>query len=95
MTNVTIVDVSDSAAVRGDENVFISNMFVICESCYWAATMLRTSNGLQMIKACPLCSSNDKKLSFIPLAKGELYRFSISPKGGLEMEFSTRDYGRP
>lgn len=66
--------------------IFDDREFAICESCLWTATSFKMKNGMRFVTdVCPLCSSSN--LQFIPLGKGESYRFSITPRRGLEIEF--------
>lgn len=74
----------ETCAALGDAD------FAVCELCFWAATAFRTAGGHRILDKCPLCLAGDDSLSFIPLGKDESYRFWITEKRGLEIEFSLR-----
>jgi hypothetical protein len=63
--------------------------FVLCESCFWSATIFKSDKKQeQIINTCPVCF-NDRSISLIPLVKEEVYELSLSyPKGGLDIKFS-------
>jgi hypothetical protein len=58
----------------------LERRFVLCESCFWSATLLY---GRDI--SCPACPGS---VSLIPLAKDEEYRLKLSPSAGLELSFS-------
>jgi hypothetical protein len=61
--------------------------FALCESCFWGATVLNsTQNNIRIINYCPICSNNN--VSLIPLANDDVYDMNIRSKGGLELRFS-------
>jgi hypothetical protein len=67
--------------------------FVLCESCFWAATSLysifkekqnsepNSSDNLNQV--CPMCKKNS--IVLIPLQKDEEYQISLGDKRGLEI----------
>lgn len=59
--------------------------FVLCESCYWTASILHPRKRLS---DCPLCAQ--KRIALMPIASNETYRYSLSQKGNLELQFSVR-----
>ena len=76
--------------------------FLICESCFWCASLLRsnnnnnnyitagtaTNNNYNIItKHCPSCSNN--RVESIPISYNEVYKFDYNPKRGVTLEFST------
>ncbi len=54
---------------------------VICNSCLWAASLLKGSQGFI---ACPVC--NNMSLDVIPVSDYEAYTMNISNKN-VEIEF--------
>lgn len=60
------------------------SQFLICNSCFWCASLLFGYLGPK-IKRCPCCRSDD--LEKIPLALDEKYKFSYSSKNGVTLEF--------
>ena len=66
---------------------YADRQFALCESCFWSATILNsTQKNIRIINYCPVCSSNN--VSLIPLANDDIYNMNISSKGGLELRFS-------
>jgi len=64
-----------------------TRQFVLCESCFWSATILRSGRKkVHITNFCPICSSDN--ISLIPLANDEAYYVHVRSKGGLEIEFS-------
>jgi hypothetical protein len=61
--------------------------FLICESCFWCASILR---GSTLVGRCPCCKSS--MLESIPIATGESYRFDYSMKRGVMLDFASADY---
>jgi Zn finger protein HypA/HybF involved in hydrogenase expression len=61
--------------------------FVLCESCFWSATIFKFAKQEHTTYICPACF-NDKSISLIPLTRDEVYEVSVRSKGGLEMKFS-------
>ncbi|HEU5445956.1 MAG TPA: hypothetical protein VFU67_02330 [Nitrososphaeraceae archaeon] len=59
---------------------------VICKSCLWAVSMLKSS---QLFERCPVC--NGQKLEIIPVEDYEDYKLVISQKSGLSIEFAGED----
>jgi hypothetical protein len=61
--------------------------FALCESCFWSATFLNTTQkNIHIINYCPVCSNNS--VSLIPLANDDIYNMNLRSKGGLELTFS-------
>lgn len=56
---------------------------VICNSCLWAASLLRGSKGFA---ACPVCHST--RLEIIPVEDYESYKIDVSKKRGIEIRFT-------
>ena len=61
--------------------------FALCESCFWSATIFISDIQEYKTNTCPVCF-NDNSISLIPLTKDEVYKLSVSAKGGLEIKFS-------
>jgi hypothetical protein len=72
------------------DNSTSSLHFVLCESCFWSATILKIRED----SVCPACT--DSNVSFIPLSINESSRLSMSAKSWLEASSSSakRDYVR-
>src|SRR5215469_17869397 len=63
--------------------------FVLCESCFWSATIFNsTQKNVRTINYCPVCSN--KTISLIPLASDDAYDMNMRSKGGLELRFSKK-----
>jgi hypothetical protein len=61
--------------------------FVLCESCFWSATILRSGErNMHITSSCPVCSSDN--ISLIPLTSDDVYELDVGSKCGLEIEFS-------
>src|ERR687892_1272920 len=60
------------------DNSTSSIHFVLCESCFWSATILKMGEDC----VCPACA--DSNVSFIPLSINESSRLSMSAKSWLE-----------
>ncbi|HEX6561344.1 MAG TPA: hypothetical protein VF016_04890 [Nitrososphaera sp.] len=57
--------------------------FVICNECFWCASLL----GARSINdGCPSCHKN--ALETVPVSSNEKYAFDYSPTGGAVLEFS-------
>jgi uncharacterized CHY-type Zn-finger protein len=65
------------------DNSTSSIHFVLCESCFWSATILKMRED----SVCPACA--DSNVSFIPLSINESSRLSMSAKSWLEASFSS------
>jgi hypothetical protein len=66
--------------------------FLICESCFWCASLLRSNdnnnnNNTTITKYCPSCNNN--RVESIPISYNEVYKFDYNPKRGVTLEFST------
>jgi hypothetical protein len=61
--------------------------FLLCETCFWSATIFKpTRKAATIINSCPVCSNSN--ISIIPLTNDEVYELFIGAKGGLEIKFS-------
>ena len=69
------------------DNSTSSIHLVLCESCFWSATMLNMSEDC----VCPTCT--DSNVSFIPLSLDESSRLSMSTKSWLEASLSSARKG--
>src|ERR687896_2031017 len=65
------------------DNSTSSIHFVLCESCFWSATILKMRED----SVCPACA--DSNVSFIPLSINESSQLSMSAKSWLEASFSS------
>jgi hypothetical protein len=62
--------------------------FAICKSCFWSATIFKSSKKQeQIINTYPACF-NENSISLIPLTRDEDYELSVRYKGGSELNFS-------
>lgn len=61
----------------------LDRSFALCESCFWTATVLDTSNHNCM--SCPSCSRNN--LAHISLAANESYSYEFREYGGVDVCF--------
>jgi hypothetical protein len=59
--------------------------FVICESCFWCASIL----GGSRVGRCPCCNSST--LESIPIAADESYTFDYTAKRGVMLDFAQVD----
>ena len=51
--------------------------FVLCESCFWSATIFKSDKKQEYkITACRICFI-DSSISLIPLIKDEVYELSV------------------
>lgn len=58
--------------------------FVICNACFWCASLL---DGIgTLIDVCPSCS--EKAMESLPLSRNERYTFSYNTVAGVVLEFS-------
>jgi hypothetical protein len=69
------------------DNSTSSIHFVLCESCFWSATILKMRED----SVCPACA--DSNVSFIPLSINESSRLSMSAKSWLEASLSSAKKG--
>jgi hypothetical protein len=72
--------------------------FLICESCFWCASLLYfngndnntagtiNNNNTTITKYCPSCSNN--RVESIPISYNEVYKFDYDPKRGVTLKFS-------
>ena len=83
-----------------DSNKGKEIQFLICESCFWCASLLcsnddnnndngagTTTNNTTITKCCPCCRNN--RVESIPISYNEVYKFDYNPKRGVTLEFST------
>src|SRR5918992_193761 len=63
------------------DNSTSSIHFVLCESCFWSATILKMRED----SVCPACTNSN--VSFIPLSINESSQLSMSAKSWLEASF--------
>jgi hypothetical protein len=59
--------------------------FVLCQSCYWTATMFTKVESYK----CPVCRGDNVEL--IPLNLNEKYEYQLEPNKGLEIIFSINE----
>jgi hypothetical protein len=60
---------------------------LLCEICFWSATIIRsTQKNPIIINCCPVCSNSS--ISVIPLTNDDAYELYVRSNGGLEMKFS-------
>src|ERR671918_1790605 len=69
------------------DNSTSSLHFVLCESCFWSATILKMGEDY----VCPTCT--DSNVSFIPLSINESSRLSMSAKSWLEASLPSAKKG--
>jgi hypothetical protein len=70
------------------ESSYISaRQFLLCETCFWSATIFKsTQKDATIINSCPVCSNSN--ISAIPLTNDEVYELYVGSKSGLEIKFS-------
>ena len=69
------------------ERSYVSRQCLLCETCFWSATIIRsTQKNAIIINCCPICSNSN--ISVIPLANDDAYELYVRSNGGLEMKFS-------
>lgn len=69
-------------AAAGDFSMRKKVQFLICDSCFWCASIL---DGGMTAGVCPICKSS--MLESIPIAAGESYRFDRNLERGVVLEF--------
>lgn len=69
-------------ATPDDFSKFRKAHFVICDSCFWCASVLQDGRPAS---SCPLY--NRVMLECVPIAKGESYTFDYNLKSGVILEF--------
>ncbi len=84
LSNSTVEDFT-STNKKSSNN---SCQFALCESCFWSATLLDSRQEINIVNLCECPACSNKNISLIPLAKDEIYKLSLTPKGGLDMTFS-------
>lgn len=85
MREMDIVSSLDENIYNNKNKLYTDVKSILCESCYWSATLLKPESLGHIIYLCPIC--NTRNLSLIPLAKNESYKITIGKKRGLELEF--------
>ena len=67
------------------ESSYVSDrQFLLCETCFWSATIIRSTQKNAIIINC--CSNSN--ISVIPLTNDDAYELYVRSNGGLEMKFS-------
>jgi peptide subunit release factor 1 (eRF1) len=57
---------------------------VICNNCFWAASLLKDSYGPNF-QVCPICGK--RELEVIPVSDYEYYKMNIDNRRGIDIEF--------
>ena len=65
------------------------HLFVMCESCYWCASLIDTNRKEIDLKSCPNCKIQ-QALSTVPITPNEMFTFSYSEIHGVELDFMPR-----
>ncbi len=61
--------------------------FLLCETCFWSATIIKLiQKNATIINSCPVCSNSN--IAVIPLTDDDVYELYVRSKGGLEIKFS-------
>ncbi len=69
------------------ENSYVSDrQLLLCEICFWSATIIRSTQKNAIINCCPVCSNSN--IAIIPLTNDDAYELYVRSNGGLEMKFS-------
>jgi hypothetical protein len=70
------------------ESSYVSDrQCLLCETCFWSATIIRsTQKNAIIINCCPICSNSN--ISVIPLTNDDACELYVRSNGGLEMKFS-------
>lgn len=55
--------------------------FIICEHCFWCATLLKH----RFRKVCPICRKKIREI--IPISNGESFNMSVDEKRGITLSF--------
>lgn len=85
---------SSVSAVRKSLNDS-NRKFIICDSCYWCATVFTDSMSQDTLNndtpyfsfdTCPRCNEG-RRISSIPLQMNESYTFLFDDKRGLDIQF--------
>src|SRR5919202_1375229 len=61
--------------------------FTICNSCFWCASLLSSSNRYVSISECPSC--NGTNIESMPIEHNEKYLFERNERSGIKLEFHT------
>ena len=69
---------------NGDSSVKFARQFLICDSCFWAASAI--SIRRHDVLTCPACKA---EVSRIPLADNECFTFSYDNTRGVELDFAS------
>jgi hypothetical protein len=82
-----MVDCNTAINSRIESSYVPARQFLLCETCFWSATIIRsTQKNAIIINSCPVCSNTN--ISVIPLTNDDVYELYVRSKGGLEMKFS-------
>ena len=81
-----LVNHSNAAGLDEKHNEWV---FIMCENCYWSASLANTRQPVDLSK-CPFCKSN-RPLAVVPIEDNELFTFSYTEKHGVELDFMPRD----
>jgi hypothetical protein len=82
MPNV-LTSVDNEANKRAKEAIF-----VLCETCYWAATFINKSKLNIIENGCIMC--NESLVSSFPILDNESFTFDYSERRGVELNFGVR-----
>jgi hypothetical protein len=82
MPNV-LTSVNNEANKRAKEAIF-----VLCETCYWAATFIDKSKLNIIENGCIMC--NESLVSSFPILDNESFTFDYSERRGVELNFGVR-----
>jgi hypothetical protein len=82
MPNV-LTSVNNEANKRAKEAIF-----VLCETCYWAATFINKSKLNIIENGCIMC--NESLVSSFPILDNESFTFDYSERRGVELNFGVR-----
>jgi hypothetical protein len=82
MPNV-LTSVNNDANKRAKEAIF-----VLCETCYWAATFINKSKLNIIENGCIMC--NESLVSSFPILDNESFTFDYSERRGVELNFGVR-----
>lgn len=82
MPNV-LTSVNNEANKRAKQAIF-----VLCETCYWAATFINKSKLNIIENGCIMC--NESLVSSFPILDNESFTFDYSERRGVELNFGVR-----
>jgi hypothetical protein len=78
-----LTSVNNEANKRAKEAIF-----VLCETCYWAATFINKSKLNIIENGCIMC--NESLVSSFPILDNESFTFDYSERRGVELNFGVR-----